>query len=60
MKLFTLHVLFYFVFLIKGSIARPDLIVEQDDRKIFEVAEFGFLQGGKLTLTVQDYKVKQK
>ncbi|KAI8881639.1 hypothetical protein K501DRAFT_334567 [Backusella circina FSU 941] len=56
MKLFVLHVLFYFTFLIKGFIARPDLIVEQDDRKLFEVAEFGFLQGGKLTLTVQDYK----
>jgi hypothetical protein len=41
-------------------LATPELVIEHDDRAIIDVAEFGFLPGGRLTLTVNDYKVGSK
>jgi hypothetical protein len=40
--------------------AAPELVIQNDDRVIIDVADFGFLPGGQLTLTVIDYKVSSK
>ncbi|ORZ19879.1 lung seven transmembrane receptor-domain-containing protein [Absidia repens] len=37
--------------------AQPPLELENDERKLIEVAEFGYLEGGQLTLTVENYKL---
>jgi hypothetical protein len=37
--------------------ATPQLVIENDDRTVIEVAEFGFLKGGQLTLTLDELKV---
>jgi hypothetical protein len=37
--------------------ATPELVIENDDRKIIEVAEFGFLPGGRLTLQLTELNV---
>ncbi|RCI01907.1 hypothetical protein CU098_000946, partial [Rhizopus stolonifer] len=42
-----------FIATIKAS---PELIVQNDDRNMIEVAEFGFLPGGRLTLNLMDLK----
>ncbi|CAO3638071.1 unnamed protein product [Mucor fragilis] len=34
--------------------ATPQLIIENDERTLVEVAEFGFLKGGQLTLTLEE------
>ncbi|KAL7326659.1 hypothetical protein PS15p_208958 [Mucor circinelloides] len=36
--------------------ATPQLLIENDERTIIEVAEFGFLKGGQLTLTLEELK----
>jgi hypothetical protein len=38
-------------------VARPPLEVVGDERKLVQVADFGFLEGGQLTLTLEDYQV---
>ncbi|KAL9538182.1 hypothetical protein MBANPS3_011126 [Mucor bainieri] len=46
------------IFLIIASLllvyATPQLTIEDDERTIIEVAEFGFLKGGQLTLTLEE------
>lgn len=37
--------------------ATPQLIIENDERTLVEVAEFGFLKGGQLTLTLEELEV---
>lgn len=39
--------------------ATPQLLIENDERTIIEVAEFGFLKGGQLTLTLEELKVRK-
>ncbi|KAI8341286.1 lung seven transmembrane receptor-domain-containing protein [Chlamydoabsidia padenii] len=45
----TLHALLVF--------ARPPLELTNDERKLVEVADFGFLENGQLTLTLENYKL---
>lgn len=40
--------------------ATPQLTIQDDERTIIEVAEFGFLKGGQLTLTLEELKVSKK
>ncbi|KAG2191368.1 hypothetical protein INT46_005004 [Mucor plumbeus] len=40
--------------------ATPQLVIENDDRTVIEVAEFGFLKGGQLTLTLDELKWDKK
>ncbi|SAM04725.1 hypothetical protein [Absidia glauca] len=39
------------------KVARPPLEVVGDERKLVQVADFGFLEGGQLTLTLEDYQL---
>lgn len=40
--------------------ATPQLVIKNDDRTVIEVAEFGFLKGGQLTLTLDELKVNNR
>lgn len=45
------------LFFILSVWAVPQLVIENDGRKMIEVAEFGFLPGGQLTLQLTELNV---
>ncbi|KAI8367551.1 lung seven transmembrane receptor-domain-containing protein [Radiomyces spectabilis] len=46
-----------FTYLISLAWASPELVLKGDDRKAIEVASFGFLAGGQLTLKLDDFRL---
>lgn len=53
----TIQLIIILAFFLALVAAAPQLVIKNDDRKMIEVAKFGFLRGGKLTLTVEELKV---
>ncbi|KAI8089974.1 lung seven transmembrane receptor-domain-containing protein [Halteromyces radiatus] len=50
----------FFILNVISVFARPPLELENDERKLVEVAEFGYLAGGQLNLTVENYKLSNE
>ncbi|KAI8360772.1 lung seven transmembrane receptor-domain-containing protein [Blakeslea trispora] len=46
----------FFICYVRVIVAVPRLVVENDDRKLIEVAEFGFLPNGSLSLNLTNLK----